>query len=194
MTKPINVNSHQPIKLVTSEVMRHLTQVIKDTVTPSSMCSVPWNFGDAAAGSLKADKWRTMFTIYIPITLITLWGKRLSHNKPDSKREALDHTMALASAITLVCKNTMTLACAADYRSCLKTWLQDLQQLYSHIGGRTNNHIALHIYQFLLLFGPIRSWWCFPFERVNGQLQRQPSNHKFGKPLNAHVLYFLIYI
>lgn len=163
--------------------MRHLTQVIKNTVTPSSMRGVPSNFGDAAAGSVKADEWRTMFTIYIPIALVTLWGTGSSLDKPNSEREALDHTMALASAITLACKNTMTVARAADYRECVKTWLQDLQRLYPHISGRPNNHMALHIYEFLLLFGPVRSWWCFPFERVNGQLQRQPSNHKFGKPL-----------
>jgi hypothetical protein len=122
-------------------------------------------------------------------------GEGSPHNNPDGSRDALDHTMALASAITLACKNTMTLARAEDYRSCVKTWLQDLQRLYPHISGRTNNHMALHIYEFFLLFGPVRSWWCFPFERINGQLQRQPSNHKFGKSLIAHILMvFLIFI
>jgi hypothetical protein len=40
--------------------------------------------------------------------------------------------------------------------------------------------MALHVWDYLQLFGPVRSWWCFPYERLIGQLQRLPSNHIFG--------------
>lgn len=39
--------------------MVHIREVIKDMVTPSWLESVPHNFGDALAGTLKADEWRT---------------------------------------------------------------------------------------------------------------------------------------
>ncbi|KAI5980970.1 hypothetical protein EDD15DRAFT_2380662 [Pisolithus albus] len=58
----------------TPEVMQRIQQVIKDTHTPSWVRSVPHNFGDARAGTLKADEWRTMVTIYLPLALISLWG------------------------------------------------------------------------------------------------------------------------
>ncbi|KAF9523955.1 hypothetical protein CPB83DRAFT_774674, partial [Crepidotus variabilis] len=56
------------------QVMERIQEVIKDTDTPSWIESVPLNFGEAAAGTLKADEWRTMSTIYLPIALISLWG------------------------------------------------------------------------------------------------------------------------
>jgi hypothetical protein len=40
--------------------------------------------------------------------------------------------------------------------------------------------MAFHLYDFLLLFGAVRSWWMFPFERLIGHLQRIPKNHQEG--------------
>jgi|HubBroStandDraft_6_1064221.scaffolds.fasta_scaffold221306_2 hypothetical protein len=177
---------NQPLKMVTPEVLQRIRDVIKDTVTPSWLNSVPYNFGAAAAGTLKADEWRTMWTVYLPIALVSLWGEGTSHASADVSqklRDALDHTMALASAITLACLRTMTWARATGYRSHVASWVCGLSRLYPGIDHRTNNHMAIHIYDFLLLFGPVRSWWCFPFERLIGQLQRLPNNHKSGESL-----------
>ncbi|KAJ7202405.1 hypothetical protein GGX14DRAFT_370407 [Mycena pura] len=45
--------------------------------------------------------------------------------------------------------------------------------------------MAFHIYDFLLLFGPIISWWTFPFERVIGFLQKINTNDHIGGVLEA---------
>ncbi|KIM85947.1 hypothetical protein PILCRDRAFT_26999, partial [Piloderma croceum F 1598] len=60
-------------------------------------------------------------------------------------------------------------------------YIQELQNLHPEATRCTNQHMAMHIYDFLLLFGPVHSWWCFPFERLIGQLQRITNNHKYGK-------------
>jgi hypothetical protein len=167
--------------------MQRIRDVIRDTATPSWLRSVPSNFGDAAAGTLKADEWRTMFTVYLPIALVSLWGEGTSHSSiqvSQKLRETLDHTMALVSATSLACLRTMTRSRAAAYRFYMVQWVRGLAQLYPHVRQRTNSHMALHIYDFLLLFGPVRSWWTFPFERFIGQLQRIHHNHKFGETLN----------
>lgn len=166
--------------------MEHVRRVIRDTVTPSWVRSVPVNFGDAAAGTLKADEWRTMFTIYLPLALISLWGEGTSHSSSDETaryRRILDHTMTLVSAVVLACKRTMTAERSDAYRAYIATWVKDLQEIHPEAGQRPNNHMAFHIYDFIRLFGPVRSWWCFPFERLIGQLQRMPMNHMFGKLL-----------
>lgn len=153
-------------------------------MTPSWLGSVPYNFGDAAAGNLKADEWRTMFTVYLPIALVSLWGEGTSHPSAgvaEKLRDVLDHTMSLVSAVTLACMRTVTRDRTEAYRDYVATWVRDLNRLHPHIGHRTNNHMAFHIYDFLLLFGPVHSWWCFPFERLIGRLQRLPTNHKFGE-------------
>ncbi|KAI6037172.1 hypothetical protein BKA83DRAFT_4041305 [Pisolithus microcarpus] len=53
----------------TPEVMQHIQNVIKETTIPSWLRSVPKNFGEAKAGTLKADEWRTLATIYLPLAL-----------------------------------------------------------------------------------------------------------------------------
>ena len=74
----------------------------------------------------------------------------------------------------------MTQARASAYRDYMATWLGDLTKIHLEAHPWPNCHMALHIYDFLLLFGPIHSWWCFPFEWLIGQLQWLPSNHKLG--------------
>ncbi|OAX32016.1 hypothetical protein K503DRAFT_672842, partial [Rhizopogon vinicolor AM-OR11-026] len=51
------------------EVMQRIADVIRTTDRPSSLRSVPYNFGEAKAGTLKADEWRTLTTVYLPIAL-----------------------------------------------------------------------------------------------------------------------------
>lgn len=165
----------------TPEVMKRVRQVIKETDTPSWLPSVPKNFGDAAAGTPKADEWRTMTTVYFPIALISMWGDGSPHPSPAtaaSFRKILDHTMALVSAVSIACMRTMTETRMTAYREQLAAWSSNLKVLHPESSHRVNGHMAFHIYDFLRLFGPVHSWWCFPFERLIGQLQRLPHNHK----------------
>lgn len=168
----------------TRSVLQRIQEVIRDMDTPSWLRSVPSNFGSAAAGSLKADEWRTMGTVYLPIALVSLWGEGTAHPSPSiasSLRRTLDHTMALVCAVSLACMRTMTESRMIAYRNYIVSWLEDLKVIHSKARSTVNAHMAIHIYDFLRLFGPVRSWWCFPFERLIGQLQRLPSNHKFGE-------------
>lgn len=56
------------------KVLQCIHAVICDASMPSWLGSVPASFGDAAAGTIKADKWCSLIMVYIPITLISLWG------------------------------------------------------------------------------------------------------------------------
>lgn len=165
------------------------------------MRSVPKKFGAPSEGSLKADEWRTMCTIYIPLALISLWGENTPRpsNEPqlptavDKLKRLLHLSMLLVSAIRIACMYTMSLARATAYRACLGEFLTLLPDILPNASFRDNDHMAMHIYDFLLLFGPIRSWWCFPFERLIGKLQRLPHNHKFGKFADIFNLFFTEY-
>jgi hypothetical protein len=164
-------------------VLQHVRNVIRDTDTPSWLGSVPFNFGDAAAGTFKADQWRTVMTVYLPIALVTIWGEGTPHNSPKlaaKYRDILDHTMALVCAITQAFRRSTSRERANVFRSCLATWVQDLTKIHPNVKPKTLAHMTQHIYDFLLLFGPVHSWWCFPFERLIGILQRQPSNRRYG--------------
>ncbi|KAG1721306.1 uncharacterized protein EDB91DRAFT_1256562 [Suillus paluster] len=156
------------------------------TDTPSSLRSVSYNFyfGKTKAGTVKADEWRTLTTAYLPIALVSLRGEGSTHRTSEiaaSRRAIRDHTMTLVSAVHIVCQRSMTTARAEAYRGYIVDWMRDLQVLLPHAPHRTNGRMALHVWDYLQLFGPIRSWWCFPYERLIGQLQQLPSNHIFGQ-------------
>ena len=152
--------------------------VIRNTVVPSWVSSVPRNFGTAAAGTPKADEWHTVFTIHLPLCLISLFGT--PSNNP-SLYGVLDHTMQLVCAVLLACTRATDLDRMRRYRECLQAYVRELPTLYPGLDCESIHHMAFHIYDFLELFGPVHSWWAFPFERLIGLLQRLPTNHKFGQ-------------
>ncbi|KAF8231458.1 hypothetical protein L208DRAFT_1036908, partial [Tricholoma matsutake] len=157
--------------------------VIHDIDTPSWLSSVPKNFRDAAAGTLKANKLCILLTVQLPVALVTLWGEGSSHETPaqaEHMHAVLDHTMSLVCAISLASKRTMTTARQNAYQAELLAWVQGLKAFHPPVNHRLNGHMAIHIYDFLWLFGPVWSWWCFPSEQLIGGLQRLPHNHKFG--------------
>lgn len=171
------------LKIATQETMARIKEVIANTTTPSSVNSVPKNYGDASAGVMKADEWRSLSTIYLPLALISMWGTGTYHASPADSirfRRILDHTMLLVSVISLACKHTMSRARSSAYLACLAQYLNELVDIHSDAGHLPNHHMAMHLPHFLHLFGPVRSWWCFPFEQLIGQIQRLLSNHKLG--------------
>ena len=171
------------LKISTQETMARIKEVIANTTTPSWVNSVPKNYGDASAGVMKADEWRSLSTIYLPLALISMWGVGTTHMSPTNSirfRHILDHTMLLVSAISLACKHTMSQARSSAYLTCLAQYLKELVDIHPDASHLPNHHMAMHLPHFFHLFGPVRSWWCFPFERLIGQIQRLLSNHKLG--------------
>ena len=170
---------------MTVEVIDCIRDVISHCDKPSWLSSVPRNFGDASAGTLKADELKIMCTVYLPIALVTLWGagsSNVTHQSRAFFQCVIDNTMLLVSAIVVLCKRATSEARAHKYCSYIAQWLCGLQEIHSgSYTDRTNNHMAFHIFEFLLLFGPVYSWWCFPFERLIGHLQHIPHNDKCGK-------------
>ena len=144
---------------------------------------MPYDFGAPKAGTPKADEWRTLITVYIPLALISLWGDGMAHKSKNidvQLRQALDHTMALVQAVYITCARSMTIKRAIAYRSFVGTWVSQLKILHPAVDHHLNCHMSIHIYEFLLSFGLVRSWWCFPFEHLIGQLQHLPTDNKFS--------------
>jgi len=131
------------------------------------------------AGTLKADEWRTLGTIYLPIALISLWGTdEPSLNSVEQR--VLRHTMFLVSAVLLAMKHIVTQEHMDAYRQNMVEYIKGIVDLYPGVKLRTNHHVAMHIYDFLELFGPVKSWWCFPFEHLIGFIQNLTHNHIVG--------------
>lgn len=171
--------------LITVDTIQYIQEVIKNTSTPSWVNSVPKNYGEANAGTIKADEWRILSTIYLPIAFTTLWGYENGRypGKNNHTLQILDHTMALFQAVIIMCSDAMSVDRATRYRELIKHWIADLHRLHPETlkhKNRDNVHAALHLYDFAILFGPVMSWWCFPFERLIGTLQDINTNDRVG--------------
>ncbi|KAE9385262.1 hypothetical protein BT96DRAFT_1007225 [Gymnopus androsaceus JB14] len=174
-----------------------MTLVIRYATTASWLNSVPKNYGEANAGSTKADEWRILSTVYLPIALITLWGDDIGHAPPSDSflMKALDHTMAFFQATIIACKYTMTSSRTEAFQKYYNQQVGGLHTLFPHTRegtARPNVHAGQHIYNFLLLFGPVISWWCFPFEHLIGAIQKINTNDHIGGPMEATIVRTLV--
>ncbi|KAJ7050117.1 hypothetical protein C8F01DRAFT_1348131 [Mycena amicta] len=152
--------------------------VIAETSTPSWVNHVPKNYGEAGAGSMKADEWCLLGTIFMPIALVILWGEQTGAHKAHFSK-LLVHSMHLFQATTIVCRYATSEKRATAYREHIRQWLSGLYDCHPHTQGdkkRQNPHAAFHVYDFLLAFGPALNWWCFPTERIIGKLQKINTN------------------
>ncbi|KAF7349882.1 hypothetical protein MVEN_01288800 [Mycena venus] len=136
-----------------------IQKVIVETVTPAWINSVPKNYGHNNAGTIKADEWRVLATIYIPIALVLMWGDDLSGQHAAHFFTLLMHSMAMFQATTLACRYSTSESRASAYRNFIKHWIDQLHSLHPHAKfhdrkKRPNIHAAFHIFDFLRLFGP----------------------------------------
>ena len=60
-------------------------------------------------------------------------------------------------------------------------YISTLLNLYHNTHLKPNHHMLMHVPLFLQLYGPTRSWWCFPYKWLIGQIQWLLSNHKTGQ-------------
>ena len=163
---------------------------LQSTVTPSWLSSVPSNLGNAAHGKLKADQWRVLGTVHLPLSLTRIWGNGdLTNPRAMRCREILDITMSLMAAVRIATSYSITEQDIEAYLREMLKYLRGIKSLFPDYQFKPNHHMALHIHEFLRLFGPVHSWWTFPFERLIGALERMPHNFRLGL---LHFLYLLM--
>ncbi|KAF9072149.1 hypothetical protein BDP27DRAFT_1191478, partial [Rhodocollybia butyracea] len=53
--------------------LKRVQLAVKEVIIPSWIARPPPMVGTARAGTLKADHWRALFSIHLPLALISLW-------------------------------------------------------------------------------------------------------------------------
>lgn len=167
----------------THEILNFIKLVISSTSRPAWLNTVPVGFGESKTGTLKADEWRSLSTIFLPIALVLLWGD--GSKQPNLAIQAelstvLEHTMHLVQALCLSCYRTTSDTRATRMHEHLRSYVGQLLEVFTEVRPVANQHMALHLGSFMQLFGPVHSWWTYPFERLIGRLQKMPTNNKTG--------------
>jgi hypothetical protein len=100
----------------------------------------------------------------------------------DEHRAKLVHsTFLLAIAIRWATSHRMSAMHIEEYKKTMKDYLKTLKEIQPTKRFRPNHINALLVGDYLRLYGPVRNWWMFPFERVIGSLQSTSTNNKPGQ-------------
>jgi hypothetical protein len=178
--------------VLTKAEMDEIRGDIVNMLRPSWLTSVPSEFGSASYGKLKADQWRVLGTTFLPVSLVRLWSVvEVGNPRSEKCRQILDVTMSLLSAVAIACSRVTSKKHAELYLNNMHSYLNGLKGLFPEYSFHPNHHMALHLRDYLLLYGPVHSWWTFPFERLIGILQRISTNYKIGRFSNLFYSFIL---
>lgn len=180
MTKPLE--QLQPKVLYAAQILLHIQKCIREVIIPSWIQKPPTLAGLPAAGVLKADNWRQLITIYIPLALMSLWleDSPVRAENYSEMASVLETAMNLTCACSLMVRRSMTEEELELMQTCYKDHIEGLKENFPGF-MRPVHHMGFHIYDFIQLFGPVHNFWCFAGERLIGKIQKIPTNHIPGQ-------------
>jgi hypothetical protein len=133
----------------------------------------PKKLGLAREGKLKAAQWPNVCTT-LALTLTREW---LRPPLNSTHREALVHFFHLIGLIRILYLASLNQDDITSFKRHALAYVKGIQR-----GGlKPNHHYLLHLGDLMEQFGPMRSWWSFPFERLNGEIQKTKTNNISGK-------------
>ncbi|KDQ05853.1 hypothetical protein BOTBODRAFT_182161 [Botryobasidium botryosum FD-172 SS1] len=156
-------------------VLHEVNLDMERSVRPSWLGQAPTNLGSTRHGKMSADQWRTTCTVDLVITLVRIWGP-----KAGRFHDMLDNYMDMVVAVKIAHKRSTSPELAELYYSHMIEYTRGILRLYPGNVIVSDNHLALHLKDLLLQFGPIQAWRAFPFEWLNGILQNVGSNMKLN--------------
>ena len=165
------------------DIMEEIWSDMERTQLPKWMTPAPADWGTARRGKLSANHWRTICTIHLPITLIRLWG-----NKRGRKKELLDHFMDLVTAVRTANMRVSSPSQIDAYRKFSNRYISRIQVLFPDQKLKPSHHAALHIDDFLQLFGPVHSHSAPFFERYINFFHQMNTNLNFGMYIYIYCL------
>ncbi len=127
---------------LTAEEVSVIRSDIANMATPSWITSVPYDLGAARHGKLKADQWRILATVYLPISLQRLWDTNSPRSTP-LRKKLLDATMALISAVIIATSHKTSRKKADLYLQHMQSYLQLMQELLPRYNFRAEPSYGL---------------------------------------------------
>ena len=147
-----------------SEKLAKVEEKLKHSVVPVGLGRLPSSISSAHFHT--ADQWKN-WTIYFSIYCL---GDVLP--KPH-----LDCWRKFVLACRQLCKFSLTSDDITIIDQLLLRFCKQSVEIYGAESVTLNMHMHCHLSSCLREFGPIHSFWLFPFKRYNGILEDQPTNN-----------------
>ena len=151
--------------IISAHTFSSIQKSVDSIKVPSDVGRIPGKI-DSGFADFTADQWKNWIVIY---SLVALKG-RLPH----------EHYLCwtkFVHACTILCSPSLTPSTIAQAHTLIADYCRHFQTSYGNSACTINIHLACHLADCVQDFGPIHTFWCFAFERMNGKLGAVPTNH-----------------
>ena len=166
--------------------MVEIQEIVDSIEVPSNIRRIPAKIASGFA-DFTADQWKNWILVYSLVAL--------KNRLPD---EHFSCWTKFVEPCRLVCPPVISSDAIIQAHDLIVEYCQNFENLYGKQACTVNMHLACHVADCIRDFGPIHTFWCFGFERMNGQLGAVPTNHRSievqfmrqfadGMHLNSHV-------
>ncbi|KAF9032301.1 hypothetical protein BDZ89DRAFT_1037146 [Hymenopellis radicata] len=123
--------------------LARLHECLHEVITPSWVAVPPYETGLPRAGTLKADHWRIIFTIYLPLALLSLWHQESPVAADDASEMAsvLKTSMFLTCTTSLLQKRTLTEGQQRTAKECYRGHVVGLKENFPG-WNRPSHHLG----------------------------------------------------
>ena len=142
--------------LISAHDLKKIQNIIDNTPSPSDIGRIPLKIALRFAGFM-ADQWKSWCLIYSTLALRDI----LPENHRCYWQSFIDCLSLWGQ--TIISREEIEYGDLA-----MRDFLTKLESVWGSGIATPNMHMHLHIKECLLDYGPFYSFWCFPFERLNG--------------------------
>ncbi|MBW0556724.1 hypothetical protein O181_096439, partial [Austropuccinia psidii MF-1] len=163
-----------------------MIKALSDVIVPFGVTEIPKWLGQAKEGKIKASEWQSLFSIYLPLTVVdTIVGDIEKYRNQPSKAQQICLSVEMFYAL-VVCTHILE-AWSITKEDCkrfgeeYRKYWESSKRLFQGYEINPNHHYALHIEMHLRQWGPLMGVAKFAGERLNGMLQKIHTLGKIGK-------------
>ncbi|CAB5180826.1 unnamed protein product [Rhizophagus irregularis] len=150
--------------LISVHDLKKIQSIIDATPPPSDIGRIPHKIASQFAG-FSADQWKSWCLIYSTLTLRDIL--------PEEHRQ---YWQSFVDCLLLWGQTIITREEIEYGDFAIKDFLAKVKSIWGPEIATPNMHMHLHIKDCMLDYGPLYSFWCFPFERLNGYLASMPNS------------------
>ena len=146
--------------VLTPQVLKIVQKRMNEFKVPSDLGRIPGKI-DSGEGfsNFTADQWRIFFTIY---ATVSLW-----EHLPENDWKILVHFVRIC---TILVSRIVEVDLMSEAHQRLISLVKLIEENYGHDKITPNLHLSLHLCECSFDYGPLYTFWCFSFERMNGML------------------------
>ena len=133
--------------------------------TPSTLGRIPMKVASGFS-QLTADQWKNWICVFSSYSLFGILPVIHWHC-----------WWLFVQGCNLICKKKLSFSECNQAQNFIIEFCKEFETLYGKENLVINMHLACHLKECIIDYGPIHGFWCFGFERFNGILGSFPNNH-----------------